>query len=97
MAFYIKVSVEVAEQIGAPVENRNLTADGNILLWQADLNVVPGDTIFDRAAYVGGVPLIAVDAKAEIDGLANPAVVTVPDRFKDSVSEESVVNQDLTL
>lgn len=39
MAYYIKVTKKVADKIGAPVENRNKTADGNILLWQADLNL----------------------------------------------------------
>lgn len=81
MAYYIKVNKLVADKIGAPVDNRNRTTDGNILLWQADLNSIPGETIFDRASYVGGVTLRAIEAKAEIDGTADPVEVTIPERY----------------
>lgn len=87
MAYYIKVAKKVAEKIGAPVENRNVTADGNILLWQADLNVIPGDTIFDRAAFVGGVAMMAVQAKAEIDGTSDPIEVSIPVYYQDPEPE----------
>lgn len=83
MAYYIKVAKKVADKIGAPVENRNVTADGNILLWQADLNIIPGETIFDRAAFVGGVAMMAVQAKAEIVGTSDPAEVTIPEYYQD--------------
>lgn len=83
MAYYIKVTKKVADKIGAPVENRNKTADGNILLWQADLNTIPGETIFDRAAFVGGVAMSGIEAKAEIDGTSDPAVVIVPEHYQD--------------
>lgn len=89
MAYYIKVTKKVAEKIGAPVANRNRTADGNILLWQADLNIIPGETIFDRAAFVGGVAMPARDAKAEIDGTATPAEVTVPEHYQDASDSTS--------
>ena len=92
MAYYIKVTKQVADKIGAPVENRNKTADGNILLWQADLNTIPGETIFDRAGYVGGVAMNARDAKAEIDGSDEPAEVTVPDRYQDKDNETPADN-----
>lgn len=85
MAYYIKVAKKVADKIGAPVENRNKTADGNILLWQADLNIIPGETIFDRAAFVGGVAMPGQSAKAEIDGTAvPPAEVTIPEYYQDT-------------
>ena len=88
MAYYIKVTKKVADKIGAPVENRNKTADGNILLWQADLNIIPGETIFDRAAFVGGVAMPGQSAKAEIDGTAvPPAEVTIPEYYQDKVVE----------
>ena len=88
MAYYIKVAKKVADKIGAPVENRNKTADGNILLWQADLNIIPGETIFDRAAFVGGVAMPGQSAKAEIDGTAvPPAEVTIPEYYQDKVVE----------
>lgn len=92
MAFYIKVSIQVATKIGAPVQHRNQTADGNILLWQADLNAIPGETIFDRAEYVGGVVMQAVDAKMEIDGIEVPAEVTIPEQFLDPVVDDSVLD-----
>lgn len=88
MAYYIKVARQVADKIGAPVDNRNKTADGNILLWQADLNIIPGETIFDRAQYVGGVAMTGQAAKAEIDGTAvPPAEVTIPEYYQDKVEE----------
>lgn len=87
MAYYIKVAKKVAEKIGAPVENRNITSDGNILLWQADLNIIPGETIFDRAAFVGGVAMMAVQAKEEIVGTSDPAEVTIPEYYQDPEPE----------
>lgn len=96
MAYYIKVTKKVADKIGAPVENRNRTADGNILLWQADLNVVPGETIFDRAAFVGGVAMTARSAKAEIDGTADPAEVTIPEYYQDKVEDKPTEDETVT-
>lgn len=91
MAYYIKVAKKVADKIGAPVENRNYTADGNILLWQADLNLIPGETILDRAAYVGGVALESRSAKEEIDGTAvSPAEVTIPEYYQDEEIDKPV-------
>lgn len=81
MAFYVKVTKEVADYIGVTAI-RNKTADGNVLLWQADLNRIPGDTIFDRAQTVGGVCLQPVQAKAEIDGTDTPAEVYTPEQYK---------------
>ena len=54
MAYYIKVSKEVADSIGVS-RYRNKTADGRYLLWQADLDGEEGDTLFERAAAVDGV------------------------------------------
>lgn len=88
MAYYIKVARQVADKIGAPVDNRNKTADGNILLWQADLNIIPGETIEDRAAFVGGKAMPGQLAKAEIDGTAvQPEKVTIPEYYQDKVEE----------
>ena len=89
MAYYIKIDKRVADKIGAPVENRAKTADGKVLLWQADLNVVPGDDIFERAAFVGGVALSPVEAKEETDGRCVPAEVVVPEVYRDK--EEPIV------
>lgn len=88
MAFYIKVTKEVADALGLTAI-RNKTADGNILLWQADVASEPGDTVFERAVAVGGVCLSPQQAKAEIEGTDNPVEVTTPDKYKAEDSEES--------
>lgn len=80
MAFYVKVTKEVADYLGV-TDIRNKTADGNVLLWQADLNRIPGETIFERAQSVGGVCLQPIQAKAEIDGTDTPAEVYTPDQY----------------
>lgn len=82
MAFYIKVTRQVADKLKL-TSIRNLTADGCVLLWQADLTGRPGLTILDKAASVGGVCLTKQKAKKEIDGTDTPVEVTTPDEFKD--------------
>lgn len=82
MAFYIKVTRQVADKLKL-TSIRNLTADGCVLLWQADLTGRPGLTILEKAASVGGVCLTPQVAKKEIDGTDTPAEVTTPDEFKD--------------
>lgn len=81
MAFYIKVTKDVADALRL-TGIRNRTADGNILLWQADIAAVPGETVFKRAEHVGGVALLPQQAKAEIEGTDNPASVTTPEEYK---------------
>lgn len=82
MAFYIKVTKEVSDKLGLTAI-RNKTADGNVLLWQSDLNCIEGDTIFDRADRVGGVALTPQSARLETDGMENPEEVYTPDEYKD--------------
>lgn len=67
MVYYIKVTLEVAKKF-CSLSLRNATKDGNILLWMADLNSVPGDTIAQRAEYVGGALLTANEANDEYWG-----------------------------
>lgn len=88
MAFYIKVTKVVADVLKLS-DIRNKTADGNVLLWQADIAGMPGATIFERAGHVGGVALLPQQAKAEIDGTDNPASVTTPEEFKPASEEPS--------
>ncbi|WP_276879404.1 hypothetical protein [Bacteroides heparinolyticus] len=88
MAFYIKVTKEVADAFRL-TDIRNRTADGNILLWQADIAAVPGETVFERAEHVGGVALLPQQAKAEIEGTENPASVTTPEGYKPASEEPS--------
>lgn len=82
MAFYIKVTKEVSDKLGLTAI-RNKTADGNVLLWQSDLDCIEGDTIFDRVARVGGVALTPLFARLETDGMENPERVYTPDEYKD--------------
>lgn len=92
MAFYIKVTKEVAEYLKVTSE-RNRTKDGNILLWQADVARFPGDTVFERAAYAGGVALTAEKAKEETDGTDYPAQVTLPEWLEpEEEPEEETIN-----
>ena len=77
MAFYIKVTKEVADRLHL-TDIRNRTADGNVLLWQADVARFPGDTVFDRAKEAGGICLTPQAAKEEIDGTDHPVEVFTP-------------------
>lgn len=86
MAYYIKVTKQVADKMNLTAI-RNKTADGNVLLWQADLNRIEGDTIFERAEKVGGVTLTPQAARAETDGVDTPAEVFTPDDYKDEVEK----------
>lgn len=84
MAYYIKVTQKVADKMQLTTI-RNRTADGNYLLWQADIAGVPGITVQDRAKTVGGVCLTSAEAKREIDGTVSfPATVTTPDEYKEA-------------
>lgn len=86
MAFYVKVTKEVADYLGV-TDIRNKTADGNVLLWQADLNSIPGETIFEHAQSVGGVCLQPIQAKTEIDGTDTPAEVYTPELYKPATEQ----------
>lgn len=83
MANYIKVTEKVAASMGL-TSIRNKTADGNYLLWQADVLRFPGDDIFSRAAYCGGAVLTPNAAKEEVDGTDHPVKVATPERFLSS-------------
>ena len=82
MAFYIKVTKQVADKLQL-AEIRNKTADGNVLLWQADVARFAGDTVFDRARAVGGVCLSPQAAKEEIDGTDSPVLVFTPEGYRE--------------
>ena len=88
MAFYIKVTKEVADRLHL-TDIRNRTADGNVLLWQADVARFPGDTVFDRAKEAGGVCLTPQAAKEEIDGTDHPVEVFTPASWGEDNTESS--------
>lgn len=74
---YIKVTPSVAQALGVK-GIRNKTADGNYLLWQADLITIPALSVEEKAAKVGGVALTPNQAKEEIDGVDYPVTVSDP-------------------
>lgn len=80
MAKYIKVTKEVSDFLGNS-EARVKTADGAVLRWQADLNNIPGITLEERAANVGGVVLTPFEAAQERDGTSTPRQVFTPDEY----------------
>lgn len=79
MRYYVKVTKEVAEVItnaGVPL---TMTHDGNCLLYQSELNDVPGVNLSARAAYAGGALIEEYTALSEIDGsVATPAYCYTP-------------------
>lgn len=89
MAYYIKCTTRVSDVLGMTAE-RNRTADGNVLLWQADLNSIEGNTLLDRANKVGGALLTPEQAKAETDGIENPIEVATPEEYLPK-EEEAIV------
>ena len=79
MKYYVKVTKQVAENIirsGVPL---TMTHDGNCLLYQSEINDVPGINLSARAAYAGGALIEEYSALAEIDGsVATPAYCYTP-------------------
>ncbi len=94
MAYYVKVKPEVKERILPSFITGTKSADGNIILFQSDLNGVAGLTLSDRAEKVGGALLTPEQARMEIDGTTeNPAKCFDPDEVKeDTTQKESEVN-----
>lgn len=79
MRYYVKVTKEVAEVITKTGVPLTMTHDGNCLLYQSELNDVPGVNLSARAAYAGGALIEEYSALAEIDGsVANPAYCYTP-------------------
>ena len=79
MRYYVKVTKEVAEVITKAGVRLTMTRDGNCLLYQSELNDVPGVNLSARAAYAGGALVEEYSALAEIDGsVANPAYCYTP-------------------
>lgn len=89
MVYYIKVTPEIAKKF-SNVKLRNKTKDGNVLLWIGDLNPVPGDTIAERAGYVGGALLTPEQARDEYFGDEDytPAECHTPDYYKSEEKQD---------
>ena len=79
MRYYVKVTKEVAEVITKAGVPLTMTHDGNCLLYQSELNDVPGVNLSARAAYAGGTLIEEHTALSEIDGsVATPAYCYTP-------------------
>lgn len=88
MAYYVKVKQGVKERFLPSFVTGTKSADGNIILFQSDLNGVAGLTLSDRVNTVGGALLTPDQARMEIDGtIENPAKVYDP---KELEKEEEV-------
>lgn len=79
MRYYVKVTKEVAEVITKAGVPLTMTHDGNCLLYQSEMNDVPGVNLSARAAYAGGALIEEYSALSEIDGsVATPAYCYTP-------------------
>ena len=79
MRYYVKVTKEVAEVITKAGVPLTMTHDGNCLLYQSELNDVPGVNLSERASSAGGALIEEYSALAEIDGsVATPAYCYTP-------------------
>lgn len=79
MRYYVKVTKEVAEVITKAGVPLTMTHDGNCLLYQSEMNDVPGVNLSARTAYAGGALIEEYSALAEIDGsVATPAYCYTP-------------------
>lgn len=79
MRYYVKVTKGVAEVITKAGVPLTMTHDGNCLLYQSELNDVPGVNLSARAAYAGGALIEEHAALSEIDGsVATPAYCYTP-------------------
>lgn len=79
MRYYVKVTKEVAEVITKAGVPLTMTHDGNCLLYQSELNDVPGVNLSARAAYAGGALIEEHTALSEIDGsVVTPAYCYTP-------------------
>lgn len=79
MRYYVKVTKEVADVITKAGVPLTMTHDGNCLLYQSELNDVPGVNLSARASYAGGALIEEHSALAEIDGsVSTPAYCYTP-------------------
>lgn len=97
MKYYVKVTETVAKAIissGVPLTK---TKDGNVLLYQSELNGVEGDNLSERARNIGGSLVPDINAVAEIDGtIDNPASCHTPKAYggEDESSAQGDINED---
>lgn len=82
MARYIKANRKVAEFLHLE-SDRNTVSDGNYLLWQADMLAFgPLTQLSETLVQIGGIALLAHEAKEEQDGtVCRPLPVPADPRF----------------
>ncbi len=90
MAYYVKVKPKVKDRILPSYITGTKSADGNIILFQSDLNGVEGLTLSDRVNAVGGAMLTPEQTRKEIDGTCKtPSTCYDPYEEKEDVSDSS--------
>ena len=95
MARYIKANPKVASFLR--VENeRNTVKDGNYLLWQADmLKFGPLTQLNETLVKIGGIALMAHEAREEQDGtVTRPLPVATDPRFIMDTEQEAAPAED---
>lgn len=88
MAYYIKANPKVTKYLG--VENdRTKSADGNYLLWQADMQRFGRLTELPKTMKkIGGILLRPIEAREEQDGITSrPLPIAEDERFREDYSE----------
>lgn len=88
----IKVTTKVA-RLYANLQLRNKTYDGNYIIWMTDLNSVPGATLAERVAYVGGAMLTPQEAKEERNGTAKSYARVYTPVYLDKNAEAEAVTE----
>ena len=100
MRYYVKVTKEVAEVITKAGVPLTMTHDGNCLLYQSEMNDVPGVNLSARAAYAGGALIEEHSALAEIDGsVTTPAYCYTPVEYGgegDTRNKDNGFGEDMT-
>lgn len=98
MARYIKANPKVAAFLGL-TRDRNTVKDGNYLLWQADLLAFgPLTQLQETLTQIGGLALLAHEAREEQDGIVTRPLPTPTDpRFIiDAAAQEEAPENDAT-
>ena len=98
MARYIKANPKVAAFLGL-MRDRNTVKDGNYLLWQADMLAFgPLTQLQETLTQIGGLALLAHEAREEQDGTVSRPLPTPTDpRFIiDAAAQEETPENDAT-
>ena len=98
MARYIKANPKVAAFLGL-MRDRNTVKDGNYLLWHADMLAFgPLTQLQETLTQIGGLALLAHEAREEQDGTVTRPLPTPTDpRFIiDAAAQEETPENDAT-